>query len=146
MLDGIAAKEGRIVLMTSNFAESLDDALVRPGRIDKIIFLGYISPESAGLMFKRMYQGDPAPTSTAEKPPKVVSDEELEELAQEFGSKITKDIFTPAKLGGYLLAYRNDPRDALEGIDEWVAGVVANWEEVERRAKEAALARKKMRR
>ncbi|EJT78504.1 hypothetical protein GGTG_03604 [Gaeumannomyces tritici R3-111a-1] len=56
VLDGVASQEGRIVLMTSNMADKLDPALVRPGRIDRKIFLGNISQESARLMFLRMYR------------------------------------------------------------------------------------------
>ncbi|KLU82144.1 hypothetical protein MAPG_01221 [Magnaporthiopsis poae ATCC 64411] len=64
VLDGVASQEGRIVLMTSNMAEKLDPALVRPGRIDRKIFLGNISQESARLMFLRMYR----PAEDAELP------------------------------------------------------------------------------
>lgn len=34
-IDGVFAKEGRILFMTTNFPEKLDSALVRPGRVDK---------------------------------------------------------------------------------------------------------------
>ena len=34
-LDGVASQEGRILIMTTNHAEKLDDALIRPGRVDK---------------------------------------------------------------------------------------------------------------
>lgn len=64
VLDGVASQEGRIVLMTSNMADKLDPALVRPGRIDRKIFLGNISQESARLMFLRMYR----PAEDAELP------------------------------------------------------------------------------
>ncbi|KAI6366479.1 hypothetical protein MCOR25_005126 [Pyricularia grisea] len=55
VLDGVASQEGRIVFMTSNLADKLDPALVRPGRIDRKIYLGNINQESARLMFLRMY-------------------------------------------------------------------------------------------
>ncbi|KAL8314328.1 hypothetical protein RB593_008111 [Gaeumannomyces tritici] len=70
VLDGVASQEGRIVLMTSNMADKLDPALVRPGRIDRKIFLGNISQESARLMFLRMYrpaEGANVPGSEVEK-------------------------------------------------------------------------------
>jgi chaperone BCS1 len=55
VLNGITSQEGRIVIMTSNFASKLDKALNRPGRIDCQLYLGHMSPESAKLMFLRMY-------------------------------------------------------------------------------------------
>ena len=33
-LDGVAAQEGRIVFMSTNHVERLDEALIRPGRCD----------------------------------------------------------------------------------------------------------------
>lgn len=43
-LDGIGAKEGRIIFMTTNHREKLDAALIRPGRIDVQLEIG--SPDS----------------------------------------------------------------------------------------------------
>ncbi|KAJ0160935.1 putative mitochondrial chaperone BCS1-B [Colletotrichum tanaceti] len=63
VLDGVASQEGRIVLMTSNLAHKLDKALVRPGRIDKMVYMGRISSHSARGMFERMYRPPPQ-TST----------------------------------------------------------------------------------
>lgn len=42
VLDGVVDTPGRIVVMTTNLVGVLDDALIRPGRIDKKILLGYI--------------------------------------------------------------------------------------------------------
>ena len=42
VLDGIVDTPGRIVVMTTNHIETLDPALIRPGRIDKRICLGYM--------------------------------------------------------------------------------------------------------
>ena len=39
-LDGVVDCPGRIVVMTSNHPEKLDKALIRPGRIDKQLYLG----------------------------------------------------------------------------------------------------------
>lgn len=42
VLDGVVDTPGRIVIMTTNHPETLDPALIRPGRIDKRIYLGYM--------------------------------------------------------------------------------------------------------
>jgi chaperone BCS1 len=34
VIDGVAFKEGRGLIMTTNYIESLDDALIRPDRVD----------------------------------------------------------------------------------------------------------------
>jgi chaperone BCS1 len=116
VLDGVASQEGRIVLMTSNMAHKLDKALVRPGRIDRMIFLGNISPRSAELMFLRMYTPDSEGSSgTMEQ-----TDGELEKLALEFSSHIPENLFTPAMLQGYLLNRRESPLIAAAEISSWV--------------------------
>lgn len=42
VLDGVVDTPGRIVVMTTNLVDVLDDALIRPGRIDKKILLGFM--------------------------------------------------------------------------------------------------------
>ena len=94
VVDGVASQEGRIVFMTSNMAHKLDKALVRPGRIDKMIFLDYISQRSAELMFLRMYTPDPQhPNPNLDLP-----EGELETLALAFSKAIPENSFTPAQL------------------------------------------------
>lgn len=141
VLDGVASQEGRIVLMTSNFAERLDRALVRPGRIDRMIFLGNISPRSAELMFKRMFERDPSNPSVPVL--EALDEEELEKLSLAFSGRVQDDTFTPAQLQGYLLNHRNDPRGAVESFDLWMKEEIATMEEAKKRASEEALARRR---
>lgn len=42
VLDGVVDTPGRMVIMTTNHVDTLDSALIRPGRIDKTIRLGYM--------------------------------------------------------------------------------------------------------
>lgn len=147
VLDGVASQEGRIVLMTSNFAERLDRALVRPGRIDRMIYLGFISQRSAKLMFKRMFAPDTnTDTNTAYAGQKKPLDQdELEKLSLSFSSRVKEDSFTPAQLQGYLLNYRLDPRGAVENLQAWMEDELAQMEEAKRLVREAKLARRRRR-
>lgn len=58
-IDGASSKEGRILIMTSNLPEVLDKALIRPGRIDRQVYLGPVSKQNAKQIFLRMYTQDP---------------------------------------------------------------------------------------
>ncbi|KAI9651743.1 MAG: hypothetical protein M1831_000493 [Alyxoria varia] len=57
-LDGVGSQEGRVLLMTTNNPESLDKALVRPGRIDMQVPFSYATPQQAVDIFVRMYSKD----------------------------------------------------------------------------------------
>ncbi|KAG8626760.1 hypothetical protein KVT40_005705 [Elsinoe batatas] len=54
-LDGVASAEERIVFMTTNYIERLDEALVRPGRIDMMVHLGNASEWQVEQMWDRFY-------------------------------------------------------------------------------------------
>lgn len=54
-LDGLAAAEGLMVFMTTNHRESLDPALIRPGRADLHIELGLAGAGEAAVMFRRFF-------------------------------------------------------------------------------------------
>ncbi|CAI4217620.1 unnamed protein product [Parascedosporium putredinis] len=131
VLDGVASQEGRIVLMTSNFAQKLDRALVRPGRIDQMIYLGYISRASAVKMFLRMY---------SVSCPKV-SGSGADAAAATTNDKV--DAETLEKLAGFLLGYKEEPRAAVAGIVDWVAAELKLMEEAERYEQERENRRKK---
>jgi chaperone BCS1 len=141
VLDGVASQEGRIVLMTSNMAHKLDKALVRPGRIDKMIFLGNISPRSAELMFLRMYAPDESQSFSTPD----MSRHELKRLALKFGDLIPDNTFTPAQLQGYLLNHRDSPGLAASEISVWVNDELSKMEEAKKKAKLAAEMRAKRR-
>ena len=50
VLDGVVDTPERILVMTSNHPEKLDPALIRPGRIDKQLYLGFLrAPEAAQM-------------------------------------------------------------------------------------------------
>ncbi|KAL9107473.1 MAG: hypothetical protein Q9227_007670 [Pyrenula ochraceoflavens] len=57
-IDGVASHEGRVLVMTTNFPEKLDEALVRPGRVDMKIQFTKATKEQIRQLFLRMYCSD----------------------------------------------------------------------------------------
>ncbi|KAK2019789.1 hypothetical protein LZ32DRAFT_151702 [Colletotrichum eremochloae] len=57
-IDGVASQEGRILVMTTNKPESLDEALIRPGRVDLQVGFTNATPSQATELFQRMYEAD----------------------------------------------------------------------------------------
>lgn len=57
-IDGVASHEGRVLIMTTNFPEKLDDALIRPGRIDLRVDFTLATRPQISELFTRMYSPD----------------------------------------------------------------------------------------
>ena len=55
VIDGVAASEGRILIMTTNHIDRLDPALLRPGRVDMKISFGYTSEADIKELFISIY-------------------------------------------------------------------------------------------
>lgn len=84
VLDGVVDTPGRMLIMTTNHPDKLDPALIRPGRIDKRIELGYMAPESMVNMSEHYFQDSMPPQDVAA-------------LEESYGSGTLTDI-TPAQL------------------------------------------------
>lgn len=57
-IDGVAARDGRILFITSNHPDKLDAALIRPGRVDVRMHLGLLTRELGAEMFDRFFPGE----------------------------------------------------------------------------------------
>lgn len=55
ILDGVASQEGRILIMTTNHIKKLDEALIRPGRVDMTIKFDLASTEMITTIFRFIY-------------------------------------------------------------------------------------------
>ncbi|PKX99301.1 putative BCS1-like ATPase [Aspergillus novofumigatus IBT 16806] len=153
VIDGVAASEGRILIMTTNHAEKLDPALLRPGRVDMTIAFGYADRNAMRELFSAIYsmlEGD-ARTSQMKSVRKAsgqrekkhakatatqwkrqrLSKEKIAELASEFASRIPEGEFTAAEIQGHLLNYKNEPEAAINAVEEWVRSVRAKRKEKE---------------
>ncbi|KAJ3545023.1 hypothetical protein NM208_g2721 [Fusarium decemcellulare] len=114
-IDGVAAQEGRVLVMTSNHTDNIDPALLRPGRIDFTIKFGLATSETATTLFKQMYNA-PGVEAEAEK----ATNTALRSQALEFGTKIPDLALSPAAIQGFLLTHQDDPDQALAAVDSWV--------------------------
>jgi mitochondrial chaperone BCS1 len=56
-LDGVASAEERIIFMTTNHIDRLDEALIRPGRVDMTVHLGYATEWQMDKLWDRFYAG-----------------------------------------------------------------------------------------
>jgi chaperone BCS1 len=54
-LDGVAAGEERVAFLTTNHIDRLDEALIRPGRVDMIERIGEATRYQAAEMWNRFY-------------------------------------------------------------------------------------------
>jgi SpoVK/Ycf46/Vps4 family AAA+-type ATPase len=55
LLDGVLETPGRIIIMTSNHPEKLDKALIRPGRIDIALNVGFCTRDMIVDMIRYFY-------------------------------------------------------------------------------------------
>lgn len=56
VLDGICDTPSRLVIMTTNHPEQLDPALIRPGRVDKKLRLGYMAAPDIFAMLEHYFE------------------------------------------------------------------------------------------
>ncbi|KAI0110679.1 P-loop containing nucleoside triphosphate hydrolase protein [Hypoxylon sp. NC0597] len=122
VLDGVASGEGRILIVTSNMPDSIDEALLRPGRIDRKIYLGYVSKCVVERMFRRMFGGEYSEQNVVEGgESKKREHENMAAMALKFSREIPEETFTPAQIQEYLLQYQESPAEAVDQIASWVA-------------------------
>ena len=105
-LDGVASAEERIMFLTTNHVERLDNALIRPGRVDLEMLIGLATEWQVEKMFERFYAGN----------------ERLKELRNEFVKKL-RDIgafeaerggLSTAQLQGLFVYYKSSPEEAVK--------------------------------
>ncbi|KAE8454372.1 hypothetical protein EG329_005297 [Mollisiaceae sp. DMI_Dod_QoI] len=69
ILDGVASQEGRVLIMTTNHIEKLDEALIRPGRVDMTVKFDLASSAMITTIFRSIFatlEGD-IPSSPSNK-------------------------------------------------------------------------------
>ncbi|XWX01936.1 hypothetical protein V2A60_009968 [Cordyceps javanica] len=135
ILDGVAAQEGRVLIMTTNHLESLDKALIRPGRVDMIIPFQLADADMSESIFRAIYMpfdGELAEAGSGSAPPKDKAKgketliDEVAVLAKEFGRRVPANEFSPAEIQGLLLRHKRSAQGAVEAVEAWVAQMRAD--------------------
>jgi chaperone BCS1 len=154
VIDGVASQEGRILIMTTNHAEKLDHALIRPGRVDMKIKFDLASSSMIKSLFHNIFatlEGDiPEVITTCKVGPREQMNVEFEEqkcinqackeerdekyedkinrLSHEFAGLVPADTFSPAEVQGFLLEHKRFPERAVAHVMKWVAKKVSQGE------------------
>ncbi|KAL7270636.1 Complex III assembly protein translocase and chaperone [Rhizina undulata] len=124
-LDGVASSEERIIMLTTNHVDRLDDALVRPGRVDFRIEIGYATPEVVDEMWERFYgatmTGDPIPEEEMERR-RDMKKALLRRLGEKgaFGGGVVDGGpwgISTASLQGLFVFFKDQPERALEEVE-----------------------------
>lgn len=123
VLDGTMEVPGRMIVMTSNHPEMLDEALIRPGRIDVQVHFGYSEKEQIAAMIEG-YLDIKLPDDLIEKlPDKLLSPAEIGQvLFRNFDNfsnynKIIEDLNETAKINydkRYVAKIPNVVSDVIE--------------------------------
>lgn len=106
-IDGIGASEGRLLFLTTNHRDKLDDALTRCGRVDREVEFFHATKEQAKEMFLRFFM------------PKGKAITETQDQADVFAQSFTADQVSLSSLQGFLMEYREDASKALANIETW---------------------------
>ena len=115
-LDGVAAAEERIVILTTNHVERLDEALIRPGRIDMTVRIGEASRYQAGLMWDRFYSDVDIDGKGKERFLQRL--EQLGLVEDSDGHRVQEGLYTSAAaIQGLFLFNKDDMNGAIEMAD-----------------------------
>merc|ERR1712079_31756 len=90
VLDGVMEMDGRMLIITTNYPEKLDKALIRPGRIDMKVKFGLCTAASIVEMYKHYFETDlPSSFDTSRLQDNMYSPEEgLDQLASQTATNI----------------------------------------------------------
>ncbi|KEG07758.1 putative ATP-dependent chaperone [Trypanosoma grayi] len=125
-LDGVAAQEGRLVFMTTNHVERLDDALIRPGRCDVKLEIGLLSRGQAQQLYRKFF-----PRSDAA-------------LQEQFAALIPPQVLSVAQIQSHLFLHRDSAEEAVRALPVFLQTLKSFETQLQRaREREESMARLK---
>lgn len=123
VVDGIASREGQILIMTTNKIGKLDSALLRPGRVDMRIHFELATKKQVEYLFMQTYST--LINQEQEKGDKVTDMEYIKQLAHEFAAEIPDKSLSPAEIQGFLMGWKNKPAEAYAATKKWMTELSA---------------------
>jgi chaperone BCS1 len=104
VIDGVASQEGRILVMTTNHMDNLDEALIRPGRVDLIVDFPCASRTTAEILFQSIFRR----VEKGKMPESESFEKSLQEKKQATGAEsISEEILTPPPTPGPEMQKQN---------------------------------------
>ena len=96
VLDGVMEMDGRMLIITTNYPERLDKALIRPGRIDMKVKFGLCTVDNIVQMYQHYFET---------------------ELPSSFDrSRLQDDVYSPAEVTQVFLNNMHKPEEGLEQL------------------------------
>jgi chaperone BCS1 len=127
VIDGVASQEGRVLIMTTNYIECLDEALIRPGCADRKVEFRLADEEMITQLFYVVFKqskGDVAHSRKLQSNALVEEDKIVERLAKEFAAKVPKLEFSLAEILSFLLEYKQSPGEAVDNVEVWITRIM----------------------
>ncbi|OJD26847.1 hypothetical protein ACJ73_01768 [Blastomyces percursus] len=106
VIDGAAAREGHLLIMTTHHPEKLDPALTRPGRIDKVIKFTHADRAMIQELFYSIYRASNDSESDSDNNKTII-------LVTEFANRIPAGKFTAAEFRVIFYRTRRAPKMQL---------------------------------
>ena len=123
-IDGVGAPEGQVLIMTTNHLGSLDDALVRAGRVDIKVKLDWCARIQSRNIFLRMYSQNYKRQSASTEAQHNYSQASLAEMAGKFAEQVPEFQISPAELQDFILMRKSNPQKALEDVSDWAKKMI----------------------
>lgn len=96
LLDGVLETPGRILIMTTNYPDKLDKALIRPGRVDLIVNFQKTTRDTIIQMYQHFY--------------------DLASVDESQFSEIDDYHYSPAEVNQVFFKYIREPKEALRAL------------------------------
>jgi chaperone BCS1 len=129
-IDGVGSQECRILIMTTNHITRLDEALIRPGRMDKKVEFGLANNKMTANVFCLIFkpvEGDTAFPKNTPSDVRVAAGsqrkevERVERPAEEFAARVPELKFSAAEILSFLLERRKSPEEAIDNVEQLIS-------------------------